>query len=902
MRPELEAEQWLVPALKTVAMGDTAAVGMAQCAHLGVLLSTGRVSLDSFLCLEGRPPRRGPICGLMIDDFVCLDRVSRLCPRPMGPSILEGVREAYSQVRLPRHEKKAVEGETSAEFWGCCFDGAEGRVRPSYKRAVPLAFLLLRLVTVGCATSDLLDSLVGGVVSCFQYRRRCLCLLQHVYAEPRPRSRSEPFALSSLVIGELLAAVPLLCQCDIDLRAKAAPLVLATDASDVAEAGAYCSVSVGASEELYRHTLSKGLWNKLLSPCRAYLREHAALDPDEELPGADEGYVSHPLWDELATTQSFLPWGRITRVRHRRHINIGEMRAAIAAEERLARDFADVRYVHLQDSQVSLAAMTKGRSSSSSLNLELQRSLGTYLGSGLRPGFGYLRTSLNPADDRTRDTTLRSASRVPPAWFAKFLEGDLEALQEFLHGVGLADAHIRGLPDPAEITQSPAFVGVSSPEPGIHSSSRGNFESAGAVGCKAVEGRSRKPRRALLRPSSPLPPSSQRLLATLDFGFFRHHLSCRDLLQAFGLGPGWLVLGWDSSGLEGALLSKGLVPWCLSLPLAGDLFERGLDGAVEELLLRGCFVGLYISPPSSTFSTAVRPPVRNKEHPRGLPGLSDSQLERLAHGNRVLDWVQRLGRLAATRSLNMIIDHPQNSLFWKQKGWDELSCGAGWEDTLVDLCCFGAGARKATRLRARGFAGGQVFRCSCPAGHLQLRGRNPANGASWTRESRGRPKRFWKWIAGSIRYGEADNPGPRRRTTRPPRQLAEVELVEPATAALRARYYDTFAKRVEAGAGEGSFVYALLAPQLLVRLLVGFAQHLYDAGTPLHYYRQLVAHVTCKEKFRAADPGFALLGNTFQDGSCWNLCSIALPFQNPSSTLCARWRFFGDGADGQRSP
>ena len=107
----------------------------------------------------------------------------------------------------------------------------------------------------------------------------------------------------------------------------------------------------------------------------------------------------------------------------------------------------------------------------------------------------------------------------------------------------------------------------------------------------------------------------------------------------------------------------------------------------------------------------------------------------------------------------------------------------------------------------------------------------------------GRPKRFWKWVAGSIRFGEADNPGPRRRVERPARQLAEVELVEPATAALRARYYDTFAKWVEAGAGEGAFEYALLAPQLLVRLLAGFAQHLYDAGTPLHYYRQLVAFV-----------------------------------------------------------
>ena len=174
----------------------------------------------------------------------------------------------------------------------------------------------------------------------------------------------------------------------------------------------------------------------------------------------------------------------------------------------------------------------------------------------------------------------------------------------------------------------------------------------------------------------------------------------------------------------------------------------------------------------------------------------------------------------------MIIDHPQNSLFWKQAGWVEFSNEAGWDDSLVDLCCFGAAARKATRLRARGFVGGQRFRRACASGHLQLRGRNPDSGASWTREGCGRPKRFWKWVAGSIRFGEADNPGPRRRVERPAKQLAEVDLVEPATAALRARYCDTFAKWIEAGAGEGTFEYVLLAPQLLVRLFAGFAQHL----------------------------------------------------------------------------
>ena len=111
----------------------------------------------------------------------------------------------------------------------------------------------------------------------------------------------------------------------------------------------------------------------------------------------------HPLWEELATSQPFLPFGSITKVVQRRHINVGEMRAAIKAEEKLARVHQDVRYVHLQDSQVSLAA----------LNRELQRSLGVYLSSGLRPGYGYLQSKLNPSDDPSSTVTW---ARWTPSW------------------------------------------------------------------------------------------------------------------------------------------------------------------------------------------------------------------------------------------------------------------------------------------------------------------------------------------------------------------------------------------------------------------------------------------------------------------------------------------------------
>ncbi|CAE7242495.1 Fem1b [Symbiodinium sp. CCMP2592] len=538
-RDRLVLEEWLVPGLRTVAMGDTAAVGLAQSERVG---------------------------------------------------IINGVRSAYKTVGLPRHEKKAVEGACEGEFWGCAFDGRSGRARPSPKRAVPFGFLVLQLVTVGQTSAELLDSLVGGLVSCFQYRRRLLCLLQHVYSDPRPKDRSAPFPLSAAAKGELLASVALLPQCDIDLRARPAPFVIAADASMEAEAGVICPVPAAASQELYRHSLSKGLWNKLLSAVAAYRCEHGDLDSSDELPGFGEQYASHPLWDELALSQPFGAFGRIVRVQQRRHINIGEMRAAIRAESRLARLHHDIRYVHLQDSQVSLAAMTKGRSSSKALNCELQR-----------------------------NAPLRPPSRAGSRWFLDFLAGDLCAL-------------------------------VSAPA---------------------------------LRTSQHIP----------------------------------------------------------------------VDRAV-------LFCGLEAS-------------------------------------NEASDWALDVSRTCASSGSAVLVEHPRNSMLWKLSGWAALRAAAGWKAEALDMCRFGSPARKSTRVLTFGIE----------------------------------------------EMGEAAVPGPRRTRFRVPQELAAVSLVEPATVALRTRYWTAFSEWIDAAAGDGASCLVVRVPQLLVKLLVAFSQHLYDAGTPLTYYRQLVAHV-----------------------------------------------------------
>jgi hypothetical protein len=64
----------LVPCLGTMAMGDCRAVTYGQTAHLSCLLRSPKLSLSDFITLKGRPSRKPFVAGLMIDDFVLVEK------------------------------------------------------------------------------------------------------------------------------------------------------------------------------------------------------------------------------------------------------------------------------------------------------------------------------------------------------------------------------------------------------------------------------------------------------------------------------------------------------------------------------------------------------------------------------------------------------------------------------------------------------------------------------------------------------------------------------------------------------------------------------------------------------------------------------------------------------------
>ena len=252
--------------------------------------------------------------------------------------------------------------------------------------------------------------------------------------------------------------------------------------------------------------------------------------------------------------------------------------------------------------------------------------------------------------------------------------------------------------------------------------------------------RLRRERRARLRPFPPLSSSTARLLQDLDFGLFSFHPTCRELLASFRAGPGWLGIGSGASGLLGALRGSGLTPWTWCCDLVSEL-ETTVNGAerrrvLNECIRAGCVQGMYLRPSAGTFSAAVRPPLRSKEFPSGIPSCSLQQRIRLERGNDELAWVQDLCRLANASGVAVVIDHPQNSLLWKQPGWEVCQEASGWADSSFDLCRFGAPFRKPTKLRVRGLFGSQQLRCACGKPHLALRGRDAATGNSWSQSGR----------------------------------------------------------------------------------------------------------------------------------------------------------------------
>ena len=137
-------------------------------------------------------------------------------------------------------------------------------------------------------------------------------------------------------------------------------------------------------------------------------------------------------------------------------------------------------------------------------------------------------------------------------------------------------------------------------------------------------------------------------------------------------------------------------------------------------------------------STAITPPIRDKFHPAGLPGLSAELAKRVKQGNSFCSWSRRLVRICEEEGKTLWwLEQPDSSWFWKQRSWKR----AKFPFVRFDMCAYGAPWRKRTRLASNASELPTLRRlCSRDHEHQVLRGCPAGSGTKWTRLAQAFPE------------------------------------------------------------------------------------------------------------------------------------------------------------------
>ena len=435
--------------LNTLAMGDLNSCEYAQGAHLRLILECAGAELREVMMLHEPFPRGLLSVGVVIDDLVCLEKVLK---GSFSGSVFQGpsecdrrmsrIMDKYKEVKLPTNDKKAFDNAVTASFWGVQLDGKKGVMRANETRLWPLVLITVRVAALGLATVGLLRSLAGSYISIFTMRRRLLAVMNHIFdAISASENDNQVVRLSGGLRDELFCMLTMATLAVVNLRAKTLGTLRATDASDWGMAAVSCVLPVPVAKEAHRLSLSKSFWTKLLPPAKAWMRIKSLLAAEEELPDGDV-YDVHPFWEQLARSVEYREeW----RKPHRKsvHINIGELRAHLLEESRLATNHVSARIAFALDSQVALGALIKGRASSKALNSELMKSIPLVIGSDLYGAYGYWPSKLNRADGPTRDDKPAPPDQPLPWWWHLVCDGRYEDFDKWLHEQSEALAEVK---------------------------------------------------------------------------------------------------------------------------------------------------------------------------------------------------------------------------------------------------------------------------------------------------------------------------------------------------------------------------------------------------------------------------------------------------------------------------
>ena len=816
------------------------------------------------------------LLGVVIDDLICLEKVlSRLSGEKdfcsASKQRMSRIMAEYSKADLPVNMKKSFDLVSHSSFWGIQLDGKKGLYRPNDSRYWPLVLVTIRIIALGVCTVGLLQSLAGSWISILSVRRRLMSLMNLIFdaiataAGPRQVVR-----LSGALRDELLTYVVCGGLAVVNLRAKVLPTIRATDSSNWGTAAVQADVPLVVAKEAMRLCLTRSLWSKLLPPGKAWLREKGMLPVDEELPDS-QCYDTHPLWEALGRCYTYKErWRR----RHHRavHINVGEIRGYLRDELLTATEHSSVRIPYALDSQVALGALVKGRASSKGLNHELRRSLGPMIASDLYAAFGYWPSKMNRADGPTRDDQVPGPDLTKPEWLLHLESGRLDEFDSWLR-----TSYDYGFP------------------------SEGDFSALGFKDVPDLRPIAAMTRKEKTMEKLDLPEVSGSGALRFDPAFDEKAVA---IMVKFGAkqvllprgetvvkGRGALDLYSGVGGVAKALVRDGC-PWVITFEITRssdeDLLQPWLQQALIELLKTGVVALLGSALVCSSFSVAITPPIRSSVYPRGVPWMAIGMKKKVKEGNEMSDYQAVLHDLCIDLEIYFWTENPDGSHLWRQRKHRRYRLADSPHLFRFDMCRFGTRWRKRTRIATNvpKLCGLRML-CRCPDGvqHVPLRGQHPTKKIPWTRVAQSYPRGLSKLIAracaeacgwwrssrldvgacskcGTMRIGEAKNPGP--RGSRPERgfSLEERPIQTFASIALGERRWSLFLTWAARSLGDEAVALDLFVkvPLLLAHAVRRYGDLEFSSGGVQSYYRHLI--LTAIRKVPTLRP---------YAGICWDL-------------------------------
>ena len=355
---------------RVLGMGDTNGCAIAQATHEAILKSEGVLPAKATLEYGKPVPNQALWEGVCLDDLLVTLRKKISGRVPLDGSFVppppqdddEDVQQilaaevAYEKAGLKRAMHKSFRMLCQFRAWGAEVDGVVGRVGAPLQVRREVWKLLCMVVRLGWATKNILEKINGFICFIFQFRRELFSLQHHVYKFVSSLPQERWCRLPAYIRDELRSVSLHLPWATWHMRKRLSTSLLATDATPTSGGAVRADVSGELAQELWVRSEIRGEAVRLDRSEASYF-----LDPE---PSHASQFVS-----ALAECLNWRVTAKYT-FRSSSHINLQELRALRREVVRMASDFAQGGQVQLalNDSRVTIGAVSKGRSSSYKVN------------------------------------------------------------------------------------------------------------------------------------------------------------------------------------------------------------------------------------------------------------------------------------------------------------------------------------------------------------------------------------------------------------------------------------------------------------------------------------------------------------------------------------------------------